>query len=304
MSYLRIAVCSHLDFCKNHELLFEEFEKSKHIQDANHCLLQLYRSICREVARLEHQINNLKKRIDNYIHYRNKKIISIASAELGASFFDKYKVNIESIEFNNDHRIEMMESVLKQTIEDHKELINYHLHEFTDAVISKDISKAYGEAFIIDVKIPLCLSGIGIFNVLDNKRPVRVIAVLNVLPNENNTVIIISTRNDHSLYVQKYLSELKGPFDIINMIESWMIHGTDHWFIKPEVWKQIRPEFQIRILKDITSYDRNVAHPYDFTIFNSLKRHILENFSEYKISKVMPHAARKMRKVELHKLTD
>lgn len=291
-------------FCRKHEMLFEEFEKLKRVQNAEHSLLQLYRSICREVVRLEHQISIIRKRIDDYRSFRNKKLIAIANAEFGDKFLTENRIKINKIKFNCDPRIDQLGLALKGMIEDLEELNRFHLQEFTNALLTKDMDKAFATVFVFDVKIPVCLSGLGFFNYLHDGQTVRTMAVLNVLPYEHETVIMISTRKEHEIYVKKYLSELSGPFDVINMVENWMIYGTDHWFLAPAVWNQIRPQFQAKILEDVQNYDQNIGHGYEVTIFNSLKKQIIKDFDEFEISKKMPLVANKMKAIELQKFTD
>jgi hypothetical protein len=58
------------------------------------------------------------------------------------------------------------------------------------------------------------------------------------------------------------------------MIESWMVHGTDQWYIDPDEWDSIHPDYQSRILEDILKEHPSIAEEYRYTIFNRFKRRV------------------------------
>ena len=58
----------------------------------------------------------------------------------------------------------------------------------------------------------------------------------------------------------------------MNAIESCIIHGSDHWFIKPSIWNRINEDSQQRILDSINDDKYNIANKFKMTIFNDLKQ--------------------------------
>jgi len=59
---------------------------------------------------------------------------------------------------------------------------------------------------------------------------------------------------------------------MMNAIESCMIHGSDHWFIKPSIWNKIDKDFQQEILDSINDDGYNIADDFKMTILNDLKQ--------------------------------
>jgi len=80
-----------------------------------------------------------------------------------------------------------------------------------------------------------------------------------------------------------------------------MIHGSDHWFIKPSVWNCISKESQSKILNEILNYDFNVGKELSLTIFNEIKLDIIRNM-ELNYSKLSPDAIELVR-MEKGKIT-
>jgi len=67
------------------------------------------------------------------------------------------------------------------------------------------------------------------------------------------------------------MSQFTSPILVIDMIESWMIFGSDHWFIKPSVWYKVEKDYQSKILKAIFDDSFNIGKEFKFSIFNELK---------------------------------
>lgn len=58
---------------------------------------------------------------------------------------------------------------------------------------------------------------------------------------------------------------------VVSMIENWMIHGSDHWFIKPSIWDKIDENKRQEILETILDDRYNIGHEFGMSIFNELK---------------------------------
>ena len=129
--------------------------------------------------------------------------------------------------------------------------------------------------YTIDIKIPVCLSGRANINILDNDKSKNIILFVNVLPTNKKTTIFISSLKENEDYLKLYVNNVlsDGP-SFINMIETWMIRGTDHWFIKPSIWNNIEQTRKDKILSDINDLRYNIGTPYTITIFDELKKQI------------------------------
>ena len=101
-------------------------------------------------------------------------------------------------------------------------------------------------------------------------------AVLTVVPTPPSTFIAIATLIRHEPMLDVYVStRFADPLTLIATVESWMLHGTDHWFLDPEVWSSIAPSSQATILDDIPHGIHSISKFYSKTIFNQLKRDII-----------------------------
>ncbi len=87
------------------------------------------------------------------------------------------------------------------------------------------------------------------------------------------------------------------------MVESWMAHGSDHWFIKPSVWEKIKPHYRELILKDIWDFSKNIGYKYNYSIFNDVKRTFLE-MADKTDGRNISEPMRKLLAEERTKLTD
>ena len=129
--------------------------------------------------------------------------------------------------------------------------------------------------------IPVCLSGRGNFVVRRDDKTDDVRAVLNVIPGAGHTFVAVAVLKRH----RDALELFKGLFlgdapSLIAAVETWMIHGTDHWFVDPSVWARIVPSKAREILDDILDDAWNIGTRYEKTIFNELKRGILQRLAE------------------------
>lgn len=128
-------------------------------------------------------------------------------------------------------------------------------------------------ALQLDMVIPVCLSGTGSFQVVHDSATDHVQAVLAVIPAKASTLVAIAVAGEQKEHLALYKQLMMGGgFQLINMIESWMIHGTDHWFLDPAVWNELQPPIREQILDDIMDDQPGIGTPYGRTIFNRLKR--------------------------------
>lgn len=99
-------------------------------------------------------------------------------------------------------------------------------------------------AVIADEKIPVCLSGRGNFHIESNGRIHNVRALLLVIPQLTETIVSISVLQKDRAHLEIYLRKFGTSLGLLCMVESWMLHGTDHWFISPGTWKSIVPNIR------------------------------------------------------------
>ncbi len=123
--------------------------------------------------------------------------------------------------------------------------------------------------------IPVCLAGIGGFLVRRDEQEDEVTTILNVWPTRTETAISIAVAERHEKYLNAYLAmQLNRSIGALEMVETWMVKGSDHWFIKPSVWSRIPAVRQQCILADILQ-PSNIGTPYALSIFDSLREEML-----------------------------
>jgi hypothetical protein len=280
-------------FCEQHEGIFAEFERAHDFSDPRHFQLQIYRTICRELVIKRAMLVSLEKMKANYLIFRQNKLFSMIEAKLGSSFMKKQNLRLQSIKFNN---IDIREAVLDKEITKAKTDIDAFESQFYEA-ISQDIeensfSRLTALVFDLDVQIPVSLAGRGNFFIKKNDTMTNVNVVLNVLPYEDHTYTIIASPSNHDKMVQAYQDAYsKHALVFLTMIESWMVHGSDHWFIKPSVWNHIAKSKQRQILDDIFDFQYNIGHPCSHSIFNDLRQEFIHKMASVDENKLNPSFA-------------
>lgn len=259
-------------FCEDHEKLFEEFENQKDLIHEVHFVLQIYRTICREIVIAEHDLEKLTSALNKYVQYRDKKVEEIIVSELGADFMTQNNIQSKGFELKGgDPRQAQGEkglSSLKSYLESLQELKNAIIND----VKKKRFQKIECIPIVVDTFIPVCISGRGNFYIKQKTKIKNIEVVFNVLPHDNKTYIVICGLKKHTTKIRLYIEQFKNPLQILSLIESWMIHGSDHWFIKPSVWDKIDIDRQNIILKDIHDISKNIGNEYQYSIFDDLRR--------------------------------
>lgn len=268
-------------YCSVHERLFEGFENVKDIQSEEHLGLQLYRTVCREIVITEFYINKLNTLNDKYKKFRNKKIGEAILDNFSADDLNKSDNQFKDFKITTkDRRLSLGENRIKNL---HVNLDEF-LFKFHDGILN-DLSKNKFQkisyvALEFEKEIPVALAGCGNFNIKLKSKFKNVDAIMNVLPLEGKTFIIIATLKKFTKELYAYMSQFENPLQIISLIENWMIHGSDHWFIKPSIWEKIDTKYQKQILETILDDKYNIGHEFDLTIFNELKMEFINRMEQ------------------------
>jgi hypothetical protein len=265
-------------FCETHEAMFKPFEEAKDLRDVDHIWLQTYRTICREVLRLETEVECARALVRDYSSVRNQRVLGIAAQRLGAEWLKRHDVTLKSLDFDSDpalgpaqEREEELQAVLA-------ELKSEHLAEI-ESLLPDRLGEAVGPfAFVIDVVLPVALSGLGTFAVIQDGRRRQVVALLGVFPNIESatTTLVMHGKAADAPVIDAYLRTVRTPLDAIEMVERWMIRGTDHWFLDPDVWQAKDPTGQHAILLEMLDFSKGITHPVDVSLFDELRARALK----------------------------
>ncbi len=267
-------------FCHEHELLFTEFENKKELSKAKDFMLQIYRTVCREIVIKKHINEYNSTFLERYVEFRNRKFYELMFAEA-----KKQGINMESfvkpgsLQFSNlDNREARIKANIKKLTK-HLDKMNQDFYiPFVKHLRGGNTRQMFvWEIIQLDFVLPVCLAGIGNFGCRGENGTRNVLTVLQVLPFSDKTFVVMLVPVKHQTYLAWYINKFwANDFDVINNIESWMIHGTDHWFIKPSVWNKIKPEKQQRMLNDIRDLSKNIGDTYELDIFNDIKGELLK----------------------------
>ncbi|MCY4523674.1 MAG: hypothetical protein OXB84_02925 [Halobacteriovoraceae bacterium] len=250
-------------FCENHEKEFD-FERKKSISTERDEIRQQFRTICRE-------INAKKKEIESY-----KKIKSLLDDQINSwakgpmspylSMFPNMKLSIPEAHDENDNKVKELEEYLKY-------IDNNFYTPFYDSIESgiHPMSCVVAE---MKVAIPINLSGISKIRYYTTQGvPMYNYIALSIISGGKKTLFIASSNRADA--IRSYITYLEKPMGILNAIESWMIYGSTHWFIKPSVWDNFPSKKKNRILRDITKKNMYVNDELEYSIFDSYRREIL-----------------------------
>lgn len=291
-------------FCKKHEDLFSHFETRKELVKSHDFYLQVYRTVCREIVNKNRNINILEERKRQYLTFRNKKLGEHLANVLGSEFISEHKINADAFKFEYcDHRIRQIDEKIKTLKKDIKGfLYKFHAGILSDIQVEKS-NKIYVNVLEIDIEVPVCLAGRGNFALSHNSRIKNIDVILNVLPFPNKTFIVASVLSKYKNELDLYINRFSNPLEAVNMIESWMVHGSEHWFIKPSVWDKIQTKFKKEIVEDIWDLSKNIGDKYKYSILNDIKRIFLDIASKSDKENI-PSMIQKILNEERKKLTD
>ncbi len=95
-----------------------------------------------------------------------------------------------------------------------------------------------------------------------------------VIPQEEGSLLYVAVIR-RSGRDRRVSCETRSDLDLIDIIESWMVRQTDHWFIRPSVWNSIPADRQVRLcLKCLPN--TCVGESYDLSIPDDLRRTALD----------------------------
>jgi len=264
-------------FCAAHEKLFEVFEKDKNIRDAQHVLLQAYRAGCRELFRCSAILKDIRNTIARYVEHRDRGLLRLI-AERACSIGAQIKLQASTVSMDQDPLVVDAETKIKSLVELQDELRLRLIPSLERAVFNGDSTGIALEALQIDIDFPVALTGIGNFAFKCDERQLKVSALISVVPQVGVTTLFLASTADNKEHLENYLRYwCKHALGFLSMVESWMINGTDQWFITPRVWDALSVERQKIILEKILLSEQNIAQDCQVSIFDELRKNILKD---------------------------
>lgn len=240
-------------FCTEHEAQFSVFENQKQMTEEAHFRLQAFRTICREIYSRTHQQQKAQAMLNEHRRLRDAFIIGrMQAVSIGGAL-----PNIPELRFENDEIDEKLVDLLSQIQADLPELQG--LYDSLQDEIQNGVDKVSICVRDLNFQLPVCLSGIGVLNYKRHGKAHRGLCFITILPEAERTKIMIGAERQHADAVEHHIND-DGSLAVLAMLESWMIHGSDHWFMKPSAWASIPHDRQRaiceRILEPLSLADR------------------------------------------------
>ena len=258
-------------YCIEHEKLFSSIENSNDINTENQVSLQAFRSLCREIVYRENELIILQNSINQY-----KEKIEINALEIFKKQLGNYPQfnNIDNFKIHGGDKIisafEKMVNYINPSLILLKETTNSILLTLEDFQGENDINHVNAS---IDYILPISLCGYSIISYKEDDIKKEFLLVLNIIPTKDKTHILCSAKKEHKkvfdYYIKKYFQD-----------ESFMINGSDHWYISPDYWNKINIQKQEIILTDILQSKKDIWDEYPISIFDDIRNLFINIFLE------------------------
>lgn len=250
-------------FCDDHEGLFSGFENTGDFKHPSMALQNL-RVICKYYHGWKAVLKVFERTLQRYRKeleaYQNEKI-ALLNAHLSSD------VKLLSIKDENTERMEGQIAFIKLQIAD---IHNNDLYPYIKTI---EGDGEYVSVMYIDlnVELPICLAGKSAFYSEGKKYVVH----LSVFPHANGTFCCFSVNKDFESYFLLVLDRYEDDYEFIGFLESWMIYGTDSWYINPDKWNSLDKDKQERILSELRIEDYYPDKVLDFLIFETERESIV-----------------------------
>jgi hypothetical protein len=261
-------------FCQNHEAIFHAFEKTGEIKTERDIVLQIFRTICREIAVKQIQMAQIRKVRETHDRLIEKKAMDKLKSRLGSDFVKKHGLRNLTFDRVSKAQVGMLEAERELG-----EVLNVLETEFLPAsALELDGSEGslYHVSVAVQQPLSVCLSGIANFWIDDHGKHISVRTILNVLPSPQKTLIVATTSAVHKRYLETYMHRMLDQMNgALIMVETWMVRGTDHWFMTPSEWENIPKSRQRKILGDMLDESHSIGESYQTSIFDSVRQQML-----------------------------
>jgi len=265
-------------FCEEHERLFGSYEKSKIFSGEEQLVSQVFRSICREMVVQQVNLECLIRQEREYVQIQQEHFRKETDSRLVQRGAPSDIIKSVSLTFED----RMLAALREETAKRRTILTSFERDLYAPSC--HDVLATGGQHHLVyqfvevDHSIPVCLAGRGGFGYSVDDQSDQFTMILNVLPFEDRTYILAAANPRHRELFYQYMDyQTQHGLALLSMVESWMVHGSDHWFMKPSVWNSIDSARKAKILGDILDEDRHIAQEYELSILDDLRRYILDS---------------------------
>jgi len=209
-------------YCIEHENLFEEFETIKDIQTQEHLILQLYRTICREIVVNKNEIKSSKILMEQYKLFRDQQIEKSFIKNLDKDILKIPDLNMGKLKLEYiDKRLMKLDKEIKKK-EAHLKGFLYNFHkDILKSLKQKKLNKIVYYGFDVDREIPIAFAGYGNFNIKLKTKLKFVSIIINILPFKNKTYIFIATLKKFTKELKAYKAQFANhPIKVIDILQN------------------------------------------------------------------------------------
>ncbi len=218
-------------FCEKHEQLFAEFETAGQISRPRHLALQAFRTVCGEIARKRHAI----ERVESYLEkYREARFGYFTAAVQKV----RPTTGLKNLTVKGDGLEKYVLSKIKESRSGLQELEGELYDELFKYIDARGCEPCL-DALSLPYDVPVSLSGLGVLTYEYEGRRHEALCALGILPQAGSTIAFIGAARRHSVVVKHYQARMQVGFGALNAMESWMVYGSDHWFIRPSDWQRL-----------------------------------------------------------------
>jgi hypothetical protein len=140
-----------------------------------------------------------------------------------------------------------------------------------------------------DVRLPICLSGLGVLNYMEQGARRRALCFMAIIPEDLKTKIIMGAAKEHEEAIQFYFEDQSSPA-FLERMESWICHGSDHWFMTPSAWNAIPKARQAAICERILDAGPSIADPVGCPVLDGPRMHVVTYIEEQLRAGTIPTA--------------
>ena len=267
-------------FCSEHELLFESFETGGVISTRHHLILQAYRVICREQFRSEYFIKHTNATIAKYESLRDQRLLEWLRSEVPKRGLPS-DLNLKSVKISSDDVVEEASKRIRVLSEWNAQVTSMLLPAFERAVFQSDESEIHIESITLSYQVPVALHGTGSFLARSGTEIRRHSIIICCVPSTTETVVFIAGHVSQADALREYAKySLGNDLAALSIIESWMVHGSDQWYLKPSIWNSLDDGRKTAVEDQIFSTDEDIAKELTYSIFNELRSKLVVAYEE------------------------
>lgn len=263
-------------FCKAHEDQFGEFERRGELVNNRDVELQLFRTVCRGIYASFLGAVEARRAVELYVGLRKIKAEEMFASTLANRVGKRHRAAARRYAASaslslKGGRETGLEVIIRRAAEAAAVLLSdFYPEPGTHGRLLQAVSI---RCLQVGQQVPVALCGQASlpYQAQDGVRHKPMI-LINCLPHASGTTILLAVPRAHGDALDTYLATyLDKDYGLVDMLESWMVNGTDHWFLSPSVWGAIAPSVRLEIVSAVQSTEQTITSPSPFRILDCLR---------------------------------